>query len=111
MANLYDMPNMTDGIDDALTGIAGEVHIFMPMFLLFVWFVIFLSGSQAQKRRTGSADMPMWATLSSLATLMITLALTLTSGMINLLTLIIVVSITIITGAWLLLDKSNREAI
>ena len=109
MAYLYEMHNMTNGIDDALTGLAGEVHIFMPMFLLFVWFVIFLSGSQAQKRRTGSADMPMWATLSSIATLMITLTLTLTTGMINMLTLIIVVVITIISGAWLFLDKSNSE--
>jgi F0F1-type ATP synthase assembly protein I len=109
MAYLYDVPNMSDGMDNALVGIAGEVSIFIPMFLFFVWLVIFLGGSQSQKRRTGSADMGMWATVSSLAVLMITLALTITSGLVNMLTLVIVVIVTILSGAWLFLDRTNKE--
>lgn len=109
MANLYDMPNFSQGIDTGLVGLSSEVPIFFPMFLFFIWIVIFLGGANAQKRRTGSSDIPMWATLSSLSTLMITLGLTFTTGMINMLTLIIVVVVTIISGAWLFLDKRNNE--
>ena len=108
---LYNMPNMSNGMDNALTGLAGEVSIFIPMFLVFVWLVIFLSGTQAQKRRTMTADMPMWATLSSIATLMITLALTLASNLVSIFTLSLVVIVNIICGAWLFLDKTNREVI
>lgn len=106
---LFEAPNISNGIDDALVDISQEVSVFAPMLLVFVFFVIFISGSTSQKRRTGTADIPMWAVVSSLSTLMIALALTLISGLINLLTLVIVVIVTIISGAWLFLDKNNKE--
>lgn len=105
---LYETPNLTDGVDGALADVAQTVPIFIPMFLVFVWFVVFLGGTISQKRR-GSADIPMWATLSSIATFMIALPLSLVSGLMQIEILAIVIVVTIVCGIWLYLDKTNRE--
>ena len=36
MANLYTIPNMTSGMDEALVGISREIPVFTPAFLIFV---------------------------------------------------------------------------
>lgn len=107
--SLYEMPNLTTGMDSAIVDTMTAVPIFTPMFLLFVFAVVFISGSTSQKRKTGFADMPMWSTIASVSCLMIALALSLVGGMINLITLVVVVVITILSGAWLLLGENNRE--
>lgn len=104
----YNIPNMTDGVDGTLLEIAAELPVFVPLLLLFTWGFIFLSGMSLQKRRTGYSDMPLWSTLSSLAALMIALALSI-NGTIGLGVLAIMITITVLSGVWLFLDKSNRE--
>ena len=106
---LYTFSNSTDGMDTALTETLSGVPIFVPMMLLFVFFVVLLGGSSAQSKRTGSADLPLWSSIASLSTLLISLALSLIKGFITGTTLVVVVVITIICGVWLFLDKSNRE--
>ena len=66
-------------------------------------------GSINQKRRTGTADMPMWATMAGIGTLLVSLPLTLRTGIINGGTLAIVVVITIFSGLWLFLDRNRNE--
>lgn len=105
----YNIPNMTNGIDGTLVEIAQELPVFVPFLLLFVWGFIFLSGTASQKKRSGFGDMPLWATLSSIATLMVALTLSITAGMMTGTVLAIVVIVTILSGVWLFLDKSNRE--
>lgn len=109
MAYTYQAVNLTSGIDDALISTASSVSIFTPMFLLFVFCIVFLSGSLKQKRRTGYADIPMWATISSLVTLVIALPMTLTKGLIDSVTLGIIVTITIASGFWLFNDRNRNE--
>lgn len=106
---LYEVPNLTSGLDQALVGTVTAVPEFMTMFLVFIFGVVFLGGSINQKRRTGSADMPMWATIASMATLLTALPLTLTAGLIQLEVLSIIVVITIFSGLWLFLDKGRNE--
>lgn len=106
---IYNTPNLTGGIDDAVLDVVTEVSVFTPMFLLFVFAVVFIGGSINQKRRTGFTDLPMWATIASLSTLMITLPLSLTSGLIGLETLVIVVVVTLMSGLWLFMDKNKNE--
>jgi len=105
----YEIPNLTGGVDDVLVDIVGTVPSFIPMFLLFVWGIIFIGGSVSQKRRLGTADLPMWASISSLATFMIALPLTLTTGLISLATLSVVITITIVSALWLFLSKTKFE--
>lgn len=106
---LYEPPNLTAGIDEAIVGTIVAVPSFLPMMLLFVFGVVFIGGVTSQKRRTGSADFPMWATLSSVATLMVTLPLTLTEGLIQLEVLVTVVALTIASGLWLFLTRHRHE--
>jgi len=106
---LYNAPNLTSGIDPALTTLFSEVYVFVPMFLLFVFCVVLIGGMNSQKRRTGFADTPMWSVLASLSTLLIALGLTLVSGGIQLEVLGVVVAITIASGIWFFLDRNRNE--
>jgi len=109
MEYTFDMPNLTTGIDDTLVDVATTVPSFLIGTLLFVWSFVFLAGMAAQNKRRGSADAPMWATMASISTLMITLVLTLKAGLIGLDILGIVVAVTIMSGLWLFLSKGRGE--
>ena len=106
---LYTLPNMSSGMDTAIVGTITAVPIFAPMFLLFVFMVVLMGGMGSQKRRTGNADMPLWGTLAGLSTFMITLAMSMIEGMINLATLGIVIAVTITFAVWLFLDRRSTE--
>jgi hypothetical protein len=108
---LYDTPNLTSGIDDALVDVATSVPILIPLLLFFVFTIVLMGGMNRQKARTGSADMPMWASIASLSTLTIALGLTLTEGLIDLTTLAIVVVITVLSGLWLFLSRNKNEIV
>jgi len=107
---LFNIPNISNGVDNFLVDTIAEVPVFTPMFLLFVFGIVLIGGMTSQKRRSGTGDLPMWVTLASLSTFMIALPLTLVGGLINILTLSIVVSVTLMSGIWLFLDRNRREA-
>lgn len=109
LQTLYDLPNATTGIDDIGVQIVTEVNSFIPLLLLFVFFVVFLGGVNKQKARTGTADYAAWSTIGSIAMLMISLIMSTISGLINLTYLVIVVVITIFSGVWLFLDRKPSE--
>lgn len=109
MPYLYTEPNLTGGMDEVIVEVVAQVPSFLIGLLLFVFGVVFLGGVSTQKRRTGYADYPLWATMASLSTLMITLILTIKQGLIGLDILGIVVAITIFSGLWLFLSKGRGE--
>ena len=106
---LYDIPNITNGFDDFLVLLVAEVPIFIPMFLFFVFGVVLVGGVVSQKKRSATVDFPMWVTMASLSTFMISLPLTLLEGLIDIFTLSIVVAVTLMSGIWLFLDRNRRE--
>jgi len=107
--DLYTLPNATSGIDDIAIQTLISVPSFTPLLLLFVFFLIFLTGTGRQKARTGNADFPLWAVVSSIATLMVALIFSTVSGLIQLDYLVIVVVITIFSGVWFFLDQKQSE--
>lgn len=109
MAYKYTQPTLTGGVDEILVEVSNTVNTLLPGFLLFIWGFVFFSGMATQKARSGYADAPLWATMSSLSTLLITLLLTIKIGMVNLPTLGVVVSITIICALWLFLSRGRGE--
>jgi hypothetical protein len=109
MANLYEIPNATGGVDAILVNTANVVPSFFPMMLLFVFMVVLIGGSTAQRRRTGFADFPMWSVIASVSTLMITLPLTLVVGIIQIEVLAVVVAVTLMSGLWFFMSKSRGE--
>tara|TARA_R100001530_G_scaffold119075_1_gene86221 strand:+ start:352 stop:681 length:330 start_codon:yes stop_codon:yes gene_type:complete len=108
--SLYDAPNLTGGIDNTLVEITREVPSFLIGFLMFIWGFVFMGGMASQTKRRGYADPAMWAVMASISTLMVTLVLSLTAGLINLEVLGIVVAITIMSGLWFFLSKGRGEA-
>jgi hypothetical protein len=73
---------------------------------------VFIGGTLAQQRRTGTSDFPMWSTMASISTLLIAMPLTLVSGLIgdqSTITLSVVVILTIFSGLWLFLSQSRGE--
>lgn len=107
--SIYQQPNLTGGIDTNLVQIVGQVPGYTVGLLVFVWGLIFLAGSGEQKRRTGYADMPMWATMASLSTMAVSLLLTMRAGLIDGLTLGVVIGVTVLSGVWLFLSKGRGE--
>jgi len=107
--SLYDQPNLSTGIDDALISTAQAVPSFPIMILVFIYLVILLGGTNNQKRRTGSADYPFWTVLAGITTSFSALLMTVGEGLINLTTLSIVFAITILSGIWFFLSKTKGE--
>jgi len=105
----YNMPNMSGGIDSTLVDVSQTIPIFVPFLLVFVFFFIFLSGAITQKSKSGHADMPLWMTLASMGTLLITLSMTLVDGLVDSVTLGVVIAITILSFIWLALGSTNTE--
>ena len=109
MAYLYNQPNLTSGIDDALISMAQNVPALPIGILLFVFFTVLLGGTASQTRRQGYADFPMWALLASVSCLLISLVMTMREGLISLATLGIVVALNILTAFWFFMSKGKGE--
>ena len=106
---LYDIPNSTAGIDSIIVQTVSAIPGFMPMLLFFIYLTILLGGSIRQKRRIGTSDLPMWATMAGVGTLLVALPLTLSVGLIEPITLSVVIVATVFSGLWLFLDKNRNE--
>ena len=106
---LYDLPNATGSADEALYQTVTAVPSFIPLLLVFVFFLVMLGGISRQKARTGTADYPMWSVVASLSTFIVSLILTLYSGLINPGYLVVVTVITIFSAVWLFLSKRAGE--
>jgi hypothetical protein len=109
MSYLYNLPNSTSGADVLLRDTIILFPAFPALMLMLIFFVVFIGGITRQKIRTGVADYPAWATLASLSILIISLLLSVGQGYIGLDVLVIVVSLTILSGVWLFLDRRTSE--
>ena len=107
---LYDQPNLTSGLDDALISTARSVPAFPIMILVFTYLFVLIGGSSNQKRRTGTADYPFWSLLAGLTLVFEGLVMTLGSvGIIQPYVLSIVFGITILSAVWFFLSKQRGE--
>ncbi len=104
----FDFPNATTP-DGALIGLSSSIPALPIGILVFSWLMIFLRGTMKQNQRFGYADVPQWATLSSLAVFLLALIMTVVEGIITLPILIITLSLTILTGIWFFLSRGRYE--
>ena len=107
--SLFQQPNLTSGLDDAIVTTSQSVSAFPIMILVFVWMIIFIGGSSNQKRKIGSADYPFWAVLGGISISFLSLIFTLGQGIIDIITLGVVFSVTILCGIWFFLSKVRGE--
>ena len=106
--SLYNLTNATTP-DTILVGVSTSIPVFPIMLLVFVWFIVFIGGSQRQTARYGYADVPQWAVLASMSVFLLSLMMTVIGGIISLQTLVVVVAITILTGIWFFMSKGRIE--
>ncbi len=104
----FNTPNITTGFDSFLVDLATEVPLFTPMFLVFIYILIFWSGVRLQGDNRGYSDIPFWGLVASVATMLVALSATMIEGLITLDILAIVVSIVILNGIWFFLS-GNRS--
>jgi membrane protease YdiL (CAAX protease family) len=107
--DLYTIPNGTTGIDTIVSETMTAVPSFVPLLLVFTFFVTFLGGISRQKARTGTSDYAMWSVIASLSTFMLALLMTLGVGLINLSYLVYTLVIAIICSVWLFFDRKPSE--
>ena len=106
---LFQQPNLTAGLDDALITTAQNVPAFPIMILVFAFFVVLIGGASSQKKRTGTADIPFWSALAGLSITFLALMMTVGEGLIDLLTLGVVIGVTVLCGLWFFLSKTKGE--
>ena len=106
---LYSIPNATTGMDDILIQEQAAVPSFIPLILLFVFFVVFLGGVIRQKARTGTADYSLWALLGCLTTFFTSLLMSVIQGLVNLFWLGIIIFLTIFAAVWFFIDRKPQE--
>lgn len=106
---LYTIPNFTEGIDNVIVGTVSQVHSFGIGVILMVFLSVVLGGSIRQKRRYGYADVPMWSLLGSLASLIVSLIMSLKQGFIQPEIVGIVLAINFFTGLWFFISRGRQE--
>lgn len=106
---LYNLPNSTEGLDEILIETASAVPMLTPFLMFFVYSVTMLIGISLQKNRSGFADYPMWSVVGGMATIMVSLILSVQSGFILLSWLVLAFVITIASAMWLFLDRKQSE--
>jgi len=107
---LYALPNSTAGIDSIITQMTtGSFYWIIPLILFFVFMVVFVGGISRQRLRTGTADYSAWAVMASISIFLLALLFSVTAGFIRLDWLVIVVSLTILSGVWFFLDRRASE--
>ena len=109
--SLYAQPSLTGGMDETLVEVATAVPSLIYGLLLFVFGFVFITGITTQKSKSGYADTQMWAVMASIATLVVTLLLSIKEGLVMVDTLVIVISITIMSALWLFLSKGRGETL
>lgn len=101
--NLTGLQNVTT-LDGALVGMKTALPQFTAYVLLFEFVVIFLGGIYAQNRRIGFSNIPMWGTIAGLITTVSAFLLSAISSSIDLITIIISFSITLVFALWFFLS-------
>ena len=104
----FSFPNGTTP-DEVLFNVSSSVPIFPIMILVFTWSLIFLRGAIKQNDRFGNNDMPFWAVLASLATVLLSLTMTVIPGLITLPILLIVMGVTTLSAIWFFLSRGRLE--
>lgn len=96
--------------DESIIAIATATGGLFPiMVLVFTWVIIFLGGMQKQNKRFGYSDAPQWATMASLACVLLSLVMTIKEGLISLPTLLIVMGVATLSGVWFFMSRGRFE--
>ena len=104
----YEIPALNGtGANEILSEVTSAVPIFVPMLLVFIFFVTFIATYRKQRETSTFTDIPLLATISGVITTVVALILSMGTGLIDMLTLTIVIAATIFFGIWLLASRDR----
>jgi len=109
---IYQLPyetgiNLTKGPEQLLVYLAGQVPIFIPLFLLAFFSIITMSGFFLQEKRSGNGDFSQWFAIAGWLTSGMAIFMTFIDGLITIPTVIIVISISLLGTIWFLTSRNN----
>lgn len=104
----FNMTNGSGGLEQLFIYESSQLDIFAPAILLFIFFIITLSGYFSQEKKSGRGNLSMWFAVSMLITTFLAFILFLYNGIINLATLSICVVLSILFTTWFLFDDSGN---
>ena len=97
---------------DIVNGVQSNIPNFIPLILVFEWFIISLAGTYANQRKTGYTNFYQWGALASIVTLtsgyFLNLILDSTNQVVFLSTMIILLIVTILFAIMALLYPQNE---
>lgn len=105
---IFQQPNLTSGLDDAVIEVATIVPAFPIMTLFFTFFFVLIGGITSQNKRVGYADTPMWALMASLSILLEALLMTI-KPILPAWVLGVVVALNILCGFWYFMSHGKGE--
>lgn len=109
---IYDLPaetslNFTEGADRIFVYVAQQVPIFIPLVLFALFMIVLLGGFFAQKRSEGKGDMPQWFAIAGYITTIAAMLMLLVDNLVNLTTVIITISVSLVGSIWLFFSKDK----
>jgi len=102
-----DVVNLSKGVDQFLIYIQDQVPIFVPMMLFAFYIIIALAGFFSEERLKGNGDFPMWLAIAGVVTVGLTFVLNTVEGLINLTTMVIVFTVTVLSAIFFFLSKDR----
>lgn len=111
MPELYADPstvNYTKGLDQLFIYVQQEVPIFIPMVLLGFFIIILMAGFNSEQRREGSSSFSKWFAIAGFATTLVVFSMSIIDGLITLVHLGIVLTISFIGVLWFLISDNNQ---
>lgn len=108
----YELPpsnitNSSEALVDLVVYISSEVPILAPSILFLIFIVLLGSGYFSEERRKGRGDLAKWFAISGFITATLSIVLFLINGIVNLVTVVIAVVVSMIGTLWLLFTSRD----
>lgn len=102
---IYNLPqdvgvNFSRGGEQMIIYIAGQVPILIPSILLALFMIIFVTGTQLQRKLEGKSIYPQWFAISGLITATVSILMLLIEGLISTYVVGITIGVSIIGIIW-----------
>lgn len=103
----YSLPTNITGPVGLLQYETGQLTSLAPMFMLFIFLIVMGAGAYNSQRLSGRSRISMWGTIAGLITFTIGSILFLYDNVINITTLVIILSVTLMFAAVFFFTKTD----
>jgi len=97
---VYIVPTNVTDLADFTSDLSGQAPFLFPTILFGVWLIITMAGYGFKQRTTERGDFAMWFTIGGFITTTMSFMFFLIPGILNLETVIIVMTVTFVGAIW-----------